>query len=174
MKTDRTQPSVQDRDRDEARSPGMKKKGAQSNHGEYCVPQCVMAWAHEPLYLVIARWCELQGRWINRNDIVAAFLLPERRAAFQLSYISRKKERVVCSTRNSSVPGSRQPRSEIRVECILPPLSAEQKRENRQKRRQQTAKMPGPSSVRVGSGMAGSGGLWDRLLKATREKRDDE
>ncbi|EGO7253092.1 CaiF/GrlA family transcriptional regulator [Salmonella enterica] len=43
----------------------VRKKRTQSNHEEYIIPDCMLLWAHEPLYLVIARWCEMLGRWIK-------------------------------------------------------------------------------------------------------------
>lgn len=66
-------------------------KGSQKNHGEYRLPADMQPWANEPLYLIIARWCLQQNRWINRNDVAAAFYLTERRASLQLAYINQKK-----------------------------------------------------------------------------------
>lgn len=68
-----------------------KKEVKQSNHDVYTIPPCMAPWADEPLYLVVARWGLQQKRWISRNDIAAVFHIPDRRASFQLSYISRKK-----------------------------------------------------------------------------------
>ncbi|EFM2336847.1 CaiF/GrlA family transcriptional regulator [Escherichia coli] len=77
-------------------------------------------WADEPLYLLIARWCLLQKRWINRNDIAIAFHLTGRRASFQLSYIIRKKSRVITRVRNNCKCNIRNNRNEIWVENIIP------------------------------------------------------
>ncbi|HCM1955423.1 TPA: CaiF/GrlA family transcriptional regulator [Salmonella enterica subsp. salamae serovar 9,46:z4,z24:z39:z42] len=150
---------------------GMRKKRSQSNHEEYIIPASMAPWAHEPLYLVIARWCSMQGRWINRNDIVRAFHMPERRASFQMSYISRKKDRVVCRVRTDDAGEARCLRNEIFVECILP---APARRQSCLTRRKTEARVPGPSSRRVGSGMSGNIGLWEKLLKAVREEAGDE
>ncbi|EBC2122470.1 CaiF/GrlA family transcriptional regulator [Salmonella enterica] len=154
-------------------APAGKKKVKQSNHDIYTIPSCMEAWADEPLYLVVARWGLQQKKWINRNDIAAVFHIPDRRASFQLSYISRKKERVVCRTRYMPAEGSGRQRVEIFVDCILPapeegPVHAPPRRRN------VPAKQAGPSSRGVGSGMSGNTGLWEQLLKACREGRDDE
>ncbi|EAQ5054777.1 CaiF/GrlA family transcriptional regulator [Salmonella enterica] len=150
-----------------------KKKVKQSNHDVYTIPSCVAPWADEPLYLVISRWGMMQKKWINRNDIAAVFHIPVRRASFQLSYISRKKKRVVCRTRYVPAEGGGRKRVEIFIDCILmapeeglahaPPL-----------RRNAPTKQAGATSRRVGSGMAGNAGLWEKLLKECREGRDDE
>ncbi|EDU9604363.1 CaiF/GrlA family transcriptional regulator [Salmonella enterica subsp. enterica] len=150
-----------------------KKKVKQSNHDVYTIPACMEAWADEPLYLVVARWGLQQKRWINRNDIAAVFHMPDRRASFQLSYISRKKERVVCRTRYMQVEGGGRQRVEIFIDSILPdpeegPTHAPPRRRN------VPAKQTGPTSRGVGSGMAGNTGLWEQLLKGCREGRDDE
>ncbi|ECF5902024.1 CaiF/GrlA family transcriptional regulator, partial [Salmonella enterica subsp. salamae] len=140
----RTSPDIPDTGERKETS-GVRKKRTQSNHEEYIIPDCMVPWAHEPLYLVIARWCEMQGRWINRNDVVQAFSMPERRASFQLSYISRKKDRVVCRTRSRGDEDIRQLRNEIRVEQILPAPAG---RSGKPPRRHTEAKSPGPSSRR--------------------------
>ncbi|EMG4445024.1 CaiF/GrlA family transcriptional regulator [Salmonella enterica] len=160
-------------DTTDGNAPAGKKKVKQSNHDIYTIPSCMEAWADEPLYLVVARWGLQQKKWINRNDIAAVFHIPDRRASFQLSYISRKKERVVCRTRYMPAEGSGRQRVEIFVDCILPapeegPVHAPPRRRN------VPAKQAGPSSRGVGSGMSGNTGLWEQLLKGCREGRDDE
>ncbi|EAQ4583457.1 CaiF/GrlA family transcriptional regulator [Salmonella enterica subsp. enterica] len=150
-----------------------KKKVKQSNHDVYTIPACMEAWADEPLYLVVARWGLQQKKWINRNDIAAVFHIPDRRASFQLSYISRKKERVVCRTRYVPAEGSGRQRVEIFIDSILP-APEEGPTHAPPRRRNVPAKQAGPTSRGVGSGMAGNTGLWEQLLKGCREGHDDE
>lgn len=150
-----------------------KKKVKQSNHDEYTIPPCMAPWADEPLYLVVARWGLQQKKWINRNDIAAVFHMPNHRASFQLSYISRKKERVACRTRYVPAEVSGRQRVEIFIDCILPapeegPAHAPPRGRNVQ------AKQTGSTSRGVGSGMADNIGIWEQLLKGCREGRDDE
>ncbi|HHZ8254961.1 TPA: CaiF/GrlA family transcriptional regulator [Escherichia coli] len=145
----------------------------QSNHDQYTLPPCMVPWANEPLYLVIARWAMKQKRWVNRNDIVAIFQIPDRRASFQLSYISRRKERVACRTRYVPAGGGRRQRMEIYIDRILP--AAEEKTVPAPVRsRTEPTKKTGPTSRGVGSGMGHTTGLWERLLKGCREGSDHE
>ncbi|EEN7521763.1 CaiF/GrlA family transcriptional regulator [Salmonella enterica] len=154
-------------------SAGKKKKVKQRNHNIYTIPPGMEAWADEPLYLVVARWGQQQKRWINRNDIVTVFHIPERQASFQLSYISRKKERVVCRTRYVTAENCGRQRIEIFVDHILP--EPEERTLPVPPRRQNIpAKQAGATSRRVGSGMVGNIGLWEQLLKGCREEREDE
>ncbi|EAU2710383.1 CaiF/GrlA family transcriptional regulator [Salmonella enterica] len=152
-----------------------KKKVKQSNHDEYTIPPCMIPWADEPLYLVVARWGLMQKKWINRNDIAAVFHIPDRRASFQLSYISRKKERVVCRTRYVPAEVSGRQRVEIFIDYILP-APEEREAHAPPRRRNVPAKQTG-STVRshgVGSGMTDNIGIWEQLLKSCREGRGDE
>ncbi|EID6351602.1 CaiF/GrlA family transcriptional regulator [Salmonella enterica] len=149
------------------------KKVKQSNHIAYTIPFDMESWADEPLYLVVARWGLQQKRWINRNDIAAVFHIPDRQASFQVSYISRKKDRVACRTRYVPVEDSGRQRMEIFIDYILPapkegPVHASPRRRN------MPARQPGSISRGVGNGMADNTGLWETLLKGVREGRDDE
>ncbi|HBB6657809.1 TPA: CaiF/GrlA family transcriptional regulator [Salmonella enterica] len=152
---------------------GKKKKVKQSNHDIYTIPSCMEAWADEPLYLVVARWGLQENRWINRNDIAAVFHIPERRASFQLSYISRKKERVVCRTRYVTSEECGRQRIEIFIDRILPEPGSCRSRVP-PGRQNIPSKPTGPTSRRVGSGMVGNIGLWEQLLKGCRKEREDE
>ncbi|EAO0751923.1 CaiF/GrlA family transcriptional regulator [Salmonella enterica] len=152
---------------------GILRKGRQTNHCEYVLPDGMEAWANEPLYLVIARWCLLQRRWVNRNDIARAFHLPERRASYQLSYISRKKDRVVCRTRIGNSGELQHSCNEIWIESILP-VPEGGVREPEVRRHRAIARPASVSSRRVGSGMSGNIQLWDNLLKAVRGGKKDE
>ncbi|HBZ9867749.1 TPA: CaiF/GrlA family transcriptional regulator [Salmonella enterica subsp. houtenae] len=146
------------------------KKVKQRNHDEYVVPSCMVPWANEPLYLMVAHWGLKQKQWINRNDIAAVFHIPERQASFQLSYISRKKERITSRTRYMRAEENGHLRVEIFIDAILPvpedgPTLVPPRRRN----------VPaGPVSRGVGSGMAENTGLWERLLKGCRRRGDDE
>lgn len=150
-----------------------KKKVKQSNHEVYTLPDCMAQWADEPLYLVVARWGLQQKRWIDRNDIAAAFHISDRRATFQLSYISRKKERVSCRIRSVPIEGGRRRRVEIFIDGILPGHEDSQTTAPARRRKVPT-KQAGATSRRVGNGMVANIGLWDRLIKGCREGRDDE
>ncbi|EAT7400414.1 CaiF/GrlA family transcriptional regulator [Salmonella enterica] len=150
-----------------------KKKVKQSNHDVYTIPSCMAPWDDEPLYLVVARWGLQQKRWINRNDIAAVFHIPDRRASFQLSYISRKKERVACRTRYVSAEGGGRQRVEIFIDHVLP-TPDENQTQVPPRRRNVPPKQAGPTLRGVGSGMAGNTGLWEKLLKGCREVHDDE
>ncbi|WP_248784915.1 CaiF/GrlA family transcriptional regulator [Escherichia coli] len=151
----------------------IRKKGLQSNHGEYVVPPGMEEWADDPLYLLVARWCWQQKRWVNRNDIAMAFHLPDRRASFQLSYISRKKDRVVCRCRNNSASDIRHHRNEIWVDRILP-ARPETLRETSVRPQGRPEKTPGATSRKVGNGMTGNTSLWEQMLKRVREEQGDE
>ncbi|ECB1320177.1 CaiF/GrlA family transcriptional regulator [Salmonella enterica subsp. enterica] len=154
-------------------APAGKKKVKQSNHDIYTIPSCMEAWADEPLYLVVARWGLQQKKWINRNDIAAVFHIPDRRASFQLSYISRKKERVVCRTRYMPAEGGGRQRVEIFIDYVLP-APEEGPAHAPPRRRNVPAKQTGPTSRGVGSGMADNIGIWEQLLKGCREGHGDE
>ncbi|ECD6344322.1 CaiF/GrlA family transcriptional regulator [Salmonella enterica subsp. enterica serovar Newport] len=156
---------------DEAEFAG-KKKVTQSNHDVYTIPSCMAEWADEPLYLVVARWGLYQQKWINRNEIAEVFHMQGRRASFQLSYISRKKERVVCRTRHVPAEGGGRQRVEIFIDDILP-APEEGTTHALPRRRSVPAKQTGPASRGVGNGMAGNIGLWEQLLKGCREGRDE-
>ncbi|EOY8363546.1 CaiF/GrlA family transcriptional regulator [Salmonella enterica subsp. salamae] len=149
------------------------RKGAQSNYDEFVIPPGMSEWENAPLYMIIARWCLLQKRWVNRDDIEAAFHLDTRRASFQLSYISRKKSRVVCQARYYSKEEGGRQRIELRVDDILPESPADT---GKTPPCPGTKKKPGgrvPTS-RLGSGMTGNGCAWETLLKRVREGHRDE
>ncbi|MCU6261854.1 CaiF/GrlA family transcriptional regulator [Escherichia coli] len=132
------------------------KKGNQNNHEQYVIPPGMEMWANEPLYLLIARWCIFQKRWINRNDIAFAFHLTDRRASFQIYYILRKKSRIVSYVRNNI----RNNCNEIWVENIITATY-----NTRKKTCSQVQKKAKYSSRGVGNGMTGNVTLWDKLIK---------
>ena len=147
---------------------GRKKKGSQSNHDEYVVPDCVASWADEPLYMLVSRWCMLQEKWLNRNDISEAFHMPLRRASYQLAYISRKKNRVVCKTRYGMNEENRNPRSEIWVERIIEDPPVNEPVDPEYGRSESLIHPVSNPKKGVGSGMVGNAGLWERMLRGVR------
>ncbi|EMO8006385.1 CaiF/GrlA family transcriptional regulator [Salmonella enterica] len=149
------------------------KKAKQGNHESYTIPPCMEEWTNEPLYLVVARWGLQQKRWINRNDITAAFNISERRASFQLSYISSNKLRVACRTRYVKTKSSRRHRVEIFVDYVFSYQKEESVLEQPCRRNAQAAPVA-RTSRGVGSGMTGNTGLWEQLLKGCREGRKHE
>ncbi|EAR0813716.1 CaiF/GrlA family transcriptional regulator [Salmonella enterica] len=96
----------------------LKKRVNQSNHESYVIPQSLSQYAQEPLYLLIALWCQAQARWVDRNEISAAFHLTARRASYQMSYISCKKQSITCRTRRVACENSRHRRNELYVESV--------------------------------------------------------
>jgi hypothetical protein len=152
----------------------IRKEIRQSNHEVYTLPAILKQWADDPLYLLISRWCLLQKRWISRNDIAAVFHMQERSASFQLSYISRKKSRVVCRTRYMKGEVHGRQRMEIFVDLIIPSQEEAQKRAPPPRKQTATVKQTNAASRRIGSAMKGNTGLWDQLLKGCREKSDEE
>lgn len=50
-----------------------QKKPKQSNHERSVIPESVSQYTRQPLYIIIALWCQQQSRWINHNDIAPLF-----------------------------------------------------------------------------------------------------
>lgn len=147
---------------------GKKKKGSQSNHDEYVVPESVALWADEPLYMLVSRWCMQQNKWLNRNDISQAFHMPLRRASYQLAYISRKKKRVVCKTRYGISEENRNPRCEIWVERIIDDPPVDEPAAHKRNIDEQLRHPISNPKKGVGSGMTGNVGLWEHMLRGAR------
>lgn len=147
---------------------GRKKKGSQSNHDEYVVPASVESWADEPLYMLVSRWCMQQNRWLTINDISEAFHMPLRRASYQLAYISRKKNRIVCKTRYVMNGESRHPRSEIWVERVIDTSPEVGTVVSERTKTELTGHSVSHAKKGVGSGMAENAGLWERMLRNVR------
>ncbi|EAA3660357.1 CaiF/GrlA family transcriptional regulator [Salmonella enterica subsp. enterica] len=151
----------------------IERKGGQSNYDAFIIPPSMAEWMNEPLYLIIARWCLQQKRWVSRNDIETVFHLPVRRASFQFSYISRKKSRVVCQVRYCKRDGGGRQRVELLVEKILPEQQSPtgKKSPGSLQRKLRGGKA---ASARLGNGMTGSGCLWEKLLNRSRKGSSDE
>lgn len=96
-----------------------RKKTAQRNHDTFLIPPSLRQHADEPLYILIALWAQKRGDWVNRMEISEAFGINERRASFQVSYISRRKQRVTCEIRTSRNEGAPTYHHEIRVTDVV-------------------------------------------------------
>lgn len=96
----------------------LKKRVSQSNHDSYVIPPSLSGYAQEPLYILIALWCQAQARWVDRNDISEVFHLTARRASYQMSYISCKNETITCRIRRVACEGQRRRRNEMYVESV--------------------------------------------------------
>lgn len=95
------------------------KKTAQSNHDPFVIPPLLQQYADEPLYILIALWCRQQNDWVSRMAISEAFGINDRRASFQISYISRHKKRVACEIRVVRTDNSQRFYHEIRVTGVV-------------------------------------------------------
>ncbi|HAF2305002.1 TPA: CaiF/GrlA family transcriptional regulator [Salmonella enterica] len=100
-------------------SPLQQKKTTQSNHDPFVIPPSVQQYADEPLYILVALWCQQQNDWISRMAISEAFGITDRRASFQVSYISRHKKRVDCEVRIIRTDNSQRFYHEIRVKGVV-------------------------------------------------------
>ena len=104
-------------------SESMRKTVSQTNHDGCVVPPEVILWADQPLYLLIARWCLLQEGWIGRKQIAHAFHITERRASYQLTYMTRKPEQIRCELRRVNNGGALNSSYEIWVHELVIPTS---------------------------------------------------
>ncbi|EAW8016990.1 CaiF/GrlA family transcriptional regulator [Salmonella enterica subsp. enterica serovar Thompson] len=75
------------------------------NDVQKTIPASVSQYNRQPLYIIIALWCQQQNRWINRNDIAQAFSISVRRASFQLSYITRRQKKIIFRSRVGLISG---------------------------------------------------------------------
>ncbi|EDV0069993.1 CaiF/GrlA family transcriptional regulator [Salmonella enterica subsp. enterica] len=96
-----------------------RKKTAQSNHETFVIPPSLQQYADEPLYILIALWALQQNDWVSRTEISEAFGINDRRASFQVSYISRRNQRVTCEVRAARDEGSPAPHNQIKVTGVV-------------------------------------------------------
>ncbi|ECG8596841.1 CaiF/GrlA family transcriptional regulator [Salmonella enterica subsp. salamae] len=96
----------------------------QSNHDGYRLPDGLIAWQEEPLYLLVARWCRIQKGWVGRKEIALAFQITERRASFQVSYLTRKPDIICCEVRRVRNDGAPNSSYEVRVHDVCVPDGA--------------------------------------------------
>ncbi|ECE0740261.1 hypothetical protein DLN99_23240 [Salmonella enterica] len=87
----------------------------QRNHESCLIPEGLEAWVDRPLYILVAHWCRLQGNWVSRRDIAQAFGISESSATFQLTYLAKKKDQVVCELRRVKREGIPVSRYEVKV-----------------------------------------------------------
>ncbi|EAA7556244.1 TPA_asm: CaiF/GrlA family transcriptional regulator [Salmonella enterica] len=99
--------------------PLRQKKTTQSNHDPFVIPPSLQQYADEPLYILIALWCQQQNDWVSRMAISEAFGITDRRASFQVSYISRHKKRVDCEVRVIRTDNSQRFYHELRVKDVV-------------------------------------------------------
>ncbi|EGJ1407779.1 CaiF/GrlA family transcriptional regulator [Salmonella enterica] len=99
--------------------PCSRKKTAQSNHDPFVIPPSLQQYASEPLYILVALWCREQNDWVSRMAISEAFGITDRRASFQVSYLSRNKKRVDCEVRVVRTENSQRFYHEIRVKDVV-------------------------------------------------------
>lgn len=96
-----------------------RKKTVQSNHDSFIIPPSLQQYADEPLYILVALWGHQQNDWINRTEIAKTFRITERRASFQLSYLSRQKKRVDCEVRVIRAENSQRFHHEVRINTVV-------------------------------------------------------
>ena len=97
---------------------GTTKVVKQSNHDGGRVPAELSEHADQPLYVLIALWGLMQKTWIGHKQVSEIFAITERRASFQLSYILRKTDVIICQTRKVKAPGTRRLSHQIKVEEV--------------------------------------------------------
>ncbi|EME3424930.1 CaiF/GrlA family transcriptional regulator [Salmonella enterica] len=140
----------------------MKSKSINKDNHK-TIPMSVSQHHRQPLYIVIALWCQQQNRWINRNDIAKAFYISERRASFQLYYIThRQKNKVTFRLRRRII--SHHPCNEIWVKKVIIEYSDDNIRkqsaqDNKSKKRNMSA-----YRSRVGNGMSSGTEIWKTLI----------
>ncbi|EEP0996121.1 CaiF/GrlA family transcriptional regulator [Salmonella enterica] len=83
------------------------------------IPPSLQEHASEPLYILVALWAQQQNRWVSRTEVREAFGIADRRASFQISYISRQNKRVTCRIRAIRNEGSSAPHHQIRVTGVV-------------------------------------------------------
>ncbi|EAB9446453.1 CaiF/GrlA family transcriptional regulator [Salmonella enterica subsp. diarizonae] len=107
----------------------------QSNHEGFFIPECVKAYSAEPLYIIVAHWCHIQRKWVDRNSISNEFHITQRRASFLISYMHSRANYVNCEIKKIYISG-RIFRYEILVHKIEQPKEKAQsklKKINKQK-----------------------------------------
>lgn len=145
---------------------------AQTNHDACFIPESVRQYAGEPLYIIVAHWCQLQQDWVQRGQISEAFHITVRRASYLMSYLRNKASRVVCVCRHQVLVNKAR-RYEIFVVRVL---------ENPVSERRERTVTPPASHRRVGNGDSKLvNELWNRLCSdrnagkiLKKEAEDDE
>lgn len=139
----------------------------QSNHDGCCLPEGLSAWRDEPLYLLVARWCRMQKGWVGRKDIALAFQITERRASFQVSYLTRKPDIIRCDVRRVRNEGSPNNSYELWVHDVCIPAGGAA-----EERKAADRKNAGIRRQRVGNADSSVRALLSQLWPAPRRKED--
>lgn len=147
------------------------KKLNQSNHENTVIPESVSQYSTQPLYIIIAIWCQQQDRWINCNDIAQAFSMQVRRASFQLSYITRRPRHITFRSRQQMPThgGKRHPINEIWVEKVI----IESEGQSIERAPPTGKGVMGAYRSRVGNGMSGSRNIWDAIVMMRQAKEEE-
>ncbi|WP_079972363.1 CaiF/GrlA family transcriptional regulator [Salmonella enterica] len=143
------------------------------NDVQKTIPASVSQYHRQPLYIIIALWCQQQNRWINRNDIAQAFSISVRRASFQLSYITRRQKKIIFRIRRKVT--SHHPCNEIWVKnVIMNPLSGTTKKTPPPVNKSKPCNM-GAYRSRVGNGILPGENVWHKLvmIRKTEAKKED-
>ncbi|MEX8626666.1 CaiF/GrlA family transcriptional regulator [Salmonella enterica] len=142
---------------------------AQTNHDACFIPESVRQYTNQPLYILVAHWCQQQQDWVQRGQISEAFHITARRASYLMSYLRNKTSRVVCVCRRQMLVNKAQ-RYEIFVVRVL---------EKPETARRERSLTPQASRRRVGNGdSAQVNELWNRLCSNRNAgkilKKEDE
>ncbi|EDO3660341.1 CaiF/GrlA family transcriptional regulator [Salmonella enterica subsp. enterica serovar Miami] len=141
----------------------------QTNHDACFIPESVRRYAGEPLYIIVAHWCQQQQDWVQRGQISEAFHITARRASYLMSYLRNKASRVVCVFRHQTLSNKAR-RYEIFVVRVL---------ENPEPARRERTLTSQVSRRRVGNGDSTQANeLWNRLCSNRNAgkilKKEDE
>ncbi|EAB1943968.1 CaiF/GrlA family transcriptional regulator [Salmonella enterica] len=139
----------------------------QSNHDGCRLPDGLSVWQDEPLYLLVARWCRMQQGWVGRKEIALAFQITERRASFQISYLTRKPELIRCGVRRVRNEGAPNSSYEVWVHDVYVPGGATAKAADPAVR-----KPAGSSRRRVGNADSSVRDLLSQLWPKPRREED--
>ncbi|ECN5333536.1 CaiF/GrlA family transcriptional regulator [Salmonella enterica subsp. enterica] len=149
----------------------MKNK-LTDNDVQKTIPTSVSQYNRQPLYIIIALWCQQQNRWINRNNIAQAFSISVRRASFQLSYITRRQKKIIFRTRRQVI--SHHPCNEIWVKkVIMESLSEAPKKTPPLGNKSKPCNMRAYHS-RVGNGMLSGENVWHKLVIMRKAETKEE
>lgn len=88
---------------------GVGKKtvaGKQSNHGDFCLPDCLAHLISPPLYMAVAHWGIYTGLPLSRASVSETFRISERRAADVLNYIVRDRHDIIDCKRHTAREGA--------------------------------------------------------------------
>ncbi|EAA8170048.1 CaiF/GrlA family transcriptional regulator [Salmonella enterica subsp. enterica serovar Adelaide] len=153
-----------------------QKKPNQSNHENTVIPESVSQYAKQPLYIIIALWCQQQNRWINHNDIARAFSMSVRRATFQLSYMTRRPKYVLFRSRQQVVVGKarRYTCNEIWVDKVITESEVHEMENRAPPTDIKSERKMGAYRSRVGNGMSGSENIWHKLIILRHTKQEQE